>query len=307
MQAPERSGATPTPIVIDDHDQSDEDDEETEADLAALQHDPGKRIPISRYAVNDQDRVRRRYIEMGPCQPKNHKFEFTNISGSDRRFCHVWFSEFPWIEYSVEKDAAFCFVCYLFKDKTKCPGGDSFVKDGFRNWNMKPRLTKHEGQVTSAHVEAQEKYDMFTTPSASISVSLASNTNQYKALYKLRLTWTLKCLRFLLRQGLAFRGHDESEDSMNKGNFLELLSWLAGNFEEVDKVVLNNAPHNCKMTHHDVQQELIKCCAQETTKRVIEELDGGQFAILADEFSDVYQNEHWLFVCVLLIRKEGQL
>jgi hypothetical protein len=51
--------------------------------LEALEYDPGKRIPISRYAVNDQDRVRRRYIEMGPCQPKNHKFVFTNKSGTD--------------------------------------------------------------------------------------------------------------------------------------------------------------------------------------------------------------------------------
>jgi hypothetical protein len=170
---------------------------------------------------------------------------------------------------------------------------------------MKRRLVKHEGQVSSAHCESQEKYDMFTTPFASIRESLAANTSQYKALYLKRLTWTLKCLRFLLRQGLAFRGHDESEDSVNKGNFLELLNWLAGNFEEVDKVVLNNAPHNCKMIHHDVQQELIKCCAQETTKRVIEELDGGQFAILADESSDVYQNEQ-LAICLRFVDKKGR-
>jgi len=40
-----------------------------------------------------------------------------------------------------------------------------------------------------------------------------------------------------LRQGLAFRRHDESEGSLNKGNFLELLSWLAGNFEAVASVI----------------------------------------------------------------------
>jgi hypothetical protein len=48
-----------------------------------------------------------------------------------------------------------------------------------------------------------------------------------------------------LRQGLAFRGHDEKKDSLNRGNFRELLAWLAGNFEEVNQVVLENAPQNC--------------------------------------------------------------
>ncbi|XP_066324611.1 uncharacterized protein [Miscanthus floridulus] len=42
--------------------------------------------------------------------------------------------------------------------------------------------------------------------------------------------------------GLAFRGHDESEESSNRGNFIELLKFLAGNSEEVNKYVLDNAP-----------------------------------------------------------------
>jgi len=108
-----------------------------------------------------------------------------------------------------------------------------------------------------------------------------------------------------LRQGLAFRGHDESEESLNEGNFLELLNWLAGNFNEVDKVVLKNAPQNCKMTCHEIQHELIKCCAQETTKLVIEELGGQHFAILADESADVYQNEQ-LAVCLRYVDKKGR-
>src|SRR4051812_11221766 len=93
--------------------------------------------------------------------------------------------------------------------------------------------------------------------------------------------------------------------SQNKGNFLKLLNWLVGNFEEVDKVVLKNAPPNCKMTHHDIQHEIIKCCARETTKLLIEELDGGHFAILADESSDVYHNEQ-LAVCLRYVDNKGR-
>ena len=74
LQELESTGATttPTPNVQDDEDSV--EDEPMQADLGALEHDPGKRIPISMYDVNDHDRVRRRYIGMRPCQPKNHNY-----------------------------------------------------------------------------------------------------------------------------------------------------------------------------------------------------------------------------------------
>jgi hypothetical protein len=57
--------------------------------------------------------------------------------GGIRRFQPKWFDEFKWLEYSVHKDAAYYFICYLFKDSSKFLGGDAFVEEGFRNWNMK--------------------------------------------------------------------------------------------------------------------------------------------------------------------------
>ena len=40
-----------------------------------LPQDPGERIPVARYDVNDQDDVRRRYIGKGPCQLFEHTFQ----------------------------------------------------------------------------------------------------------------------------------------------------------------------------------------------------------------------------------------
>jgi len=119
------------------------------------------------------------------------------MCGGMRRFQHKWFAEFKWIEYSVQKDVAYCFVCYLFKDSCKFAGGDAFVDEGFRNWNMKRRIRRHAGAIESAHSEAEEKYRLFMRPKASIHESVASNTAQFKAKYLARLTWSLKCIRFL--------------------------------------------------------------------------------------------------------------
>jgi hypothetical protein len=110
-----------------------------------------------------------------------------------------------------------------------------------------------------------------------------------------------------LCQGLACRGHDESENSLNKGNFLELLNWLAEIFVDVQSVVLKNAQKNCKLTAPKIQKDIINCCAKETTRIIIEDLGGEYFAILADESSDVYQNEQFALCLRYVDKKEGWL
>ncbi|RLM78968.1 uncharacterized protein C2845_PM12G08030 [Panicum miliaceum] len=43
-------------------------------DVDHLPHDPGERLPIASYYVNDQDAVRRAYILRGAFQPYAHEF-----------------------------------------------------------------------------------------------------------------------------------------------------------------------------------------------------------------------------------------
>jgi hypothetical protein len=90
-----------------------------------------------------------------------------------------------------------------------------------------------------------------------------------------------------LHQGLALHGHDESEESSNRGNFIELLKFLAGNSEEVNKHVLDNALGSCTLTSPNIQKQIIHCCAIETRKKIIKELGDEPYAILADESSDI--------------------
>uniref|UniRef100_A0A453NJ26 DUF4371 domain-containing protein n=1 Tax=Aegilops tauschii subsp. strangulata TaxID=200361 RepID=A0A453NJ26_AEGTS len=59
------------------------------------------------------------------------------------------------------------------------------------------------------------------------------------------------------------------------------------------------------MIDHKIQKQLIGSCARETTKFVIEELHDECFAILADESSDVYQQEQ-LALCLRFVNKIGE-
>ncbi|XP_021769731.1 zinc finger MYM-type protein 1-like [Chenopodium quinoa] len=114
-------------------------------------------------------------------------------------------------------------------------------------------------------------------------------------------------VRFLLGQGLAFRGHDESDESYNRGNFLELLKWLGEKVEEERQHTLENAPKNCQMIAPSIQKDIINCCAKETTRCTIEEVGDDYFAILADESSDVSQKEQLSLVLRFVNRDSGKV
>jgi hypothetical protein len=97
-------------------------------DLNNLPSDPGLREKISSYHPNDQDNIRRAYIQKGPCQVVPHNLPQTEIGGSMCQFNPSWFIEHKnWLEYSIEKDVVFCLCCYLFRqDVGKQAGGDTF-------------------------------------------------------------------------------------------------------------------------------------------------------------------------------------
>ena len=81
-------------------------------------------------------------------------------------------------------------------------------------------------------------------------------SNQDKIEYRVQLNAIVDCIRFLLCHGLAFGGHGESQGSSDKGNFLKLLQFLGDPNESINKV-LQKAPKNSKLTHHDIQKNIV--------------------------------------------------
>ncbi|XP_027177598.1 zinc finger MYM-type protein 1-like [Coffea eugenioides] len=117
-----------------------------------------------------------------------------------------------------------------------------------------------------------------------------------KVEYRTRLLVSINCARFLIHQGLAFRGHDESDISENQGNFLELLRFLAGHNDDIKKVVLENAPKNLKAIAPDIQKDISNALASETTSIIVNDIGHGLFAILCDESRDASTKEQLVVV-----------
>ena len=77
----------------------------------------------------------------------------------------------------------------------------------------------------------------------------------------MQLKTSIECARWLAFQACVFRGHDESLDSKNRGNFIELIKHTSTFNENVARVVLENASHNAKYTSPTIQKEILHILA----------------------------------------------
>ncbi|CAN6236329.1 unnamed protein product [Urochloa humidicola] len=259
-----------------------------EADIVA---DPGLRIPIENMHPNIRDAARRAYILKGPCQPKGHNYPRRMIYNRNRSFHDEWFTNNPWLEYSVAKDAAFCFYCYLFKQpRVENFGVEAFTSVGFRGWKDGRELIRDHG-TSKDHNKSRKCYEAFKNQRQSVSHAIDRGGKKTEEEHKGRLVVVVEIIRFLLLQALAFRGHDESSSSSNRGVFLEFLEW----WKEKDNNVAYLFRKN-QMTSHDIQKDICRACAEQTIKAIISDLGERHFAILVDEARDASIKEQMAFV-----------
>ncbi|XP_009804687.2 uncharacterized protein [Nicotiana sylvestris] len=121
-------------------------------------------------------------------------------------------------------------------------------------------------------------------------------SEKVKSDHRIRLNALVDVVRFLLRNGLSFRGHNESEDFEYKGLFLELLEFHGDKHLDVGKVILHKAPKNDMMICPAIQKDIVDACAKEIIKAIIQDLNDDFFGILVDESKDISHKEQMALV-----------
>ncbi|XP_074362445.1 uncharacterized protein LOC141702716 [Apium graveolens] len=108
---------------------------------------------------------------------------------------------------------------------------------------------------------------------------------------------------FLLLQGLAFRGHDESKESKTRGNFLQLLNSLTCHNAIIESV-FKNAVDNNILTAPSIQKDITNACSILKSRVIVSELEKEPFDILVDEDRDVSCKEQ-MAVVLRYVNKQG--
>ena len=152
-----------------------------------------------------------------------------------RCFNPKWYKEFPWIHLCNGRKKVFCYHCLSAFDKGLLRPTrhfeTAFFVVGFQNWKKAvERFRRHE--ITDCHKEAVLKLNGLHGPTVLDQVS--SEAAKTRAENRAMLLKVLSSLKFLLRQGLAIRGHKE-----NEGNLLQLLHLRSNDSSQLAKWLKN--------------------------------------------------------------------
>lgn len=141
-----------------------------------------------------------------------------------------------------------------------------FITIGFKQW--KKALDKSSGfkrhESSSEHKKCQVMFVEYTSMKRkNISVSTLINETHLKLVKENRkyIQYIGKALLFTAVQGIAQRGDDESENSVNRGNFLELVQLLEY-FNDDFKQKRQSLPNNSKYTSPSMQNEILTVFGQ---------------------------------------------
>lgn len=98
---------------------------------------------------------------------------------------------------------------------------------------------------------------------------------------------------YCARQGIALRGHDEAEDSENRGNFLEFCQVFAKYFPDFN----THFQKYFNDTSPEVQNQIINLICESIVKQITDEIrKAGAFSIMADEAR--YSKKEQLSLCI---------
>ncbi|CAN1148787.1 Zinc finger MYM-type protein 1 [Linum perenne] len=122
--------------------------------------------------------------------------------------------------------------------------------------------------------------------------------------HRLRLKKTIMVVQQLALQGSSFRGHDESETSLNPGNVLGWIGFAAKLNEQIRSVVLGNAPGNAKYTSPSIQKEILEIIANRVRRKIREDIGDSCFSILVDEAVDAARREQ-MFIILRFVNSRG--
>ncbi|CAF0772997.1 unnamed protein product [Brachionus calyciflorus] len=212
------------------------------------------------------------------------------VNSDNRKFLASWYKIFLWLEYEPDNDKAFCFTCKKFPSPDT---NKTFLISGYNNWkNAIISFKKHEN--SRAHLLSFERWAIKKVANKSCIELLSEKKSKEMSDNRKNLIKIVESIIYLAKQGLAFRGHNEKNDSINKGNFREFIDFFATKDSSLSIFV--NGSKNANYCSPTIQNELVGIIANEVRLKILSMIKSNKiFALVLDETSDITNVEQMSF------------
>ncbi|CAL1672726.1 unnamed protein product [Lasius platythorax] len=156
------------------------------------------------------------------------------------------------------------------------------------------------------HQKSTESWDSFKIAEkrGSVAEQVVSHKVTVTAEHREYVKYLAKIALFCARQNMGLRGHDESDDSPNRGNFLELLELIATLSSEFARV-REKIPNSAQYTSPPYQNALLEAAAKVARETLVKEVKrSGNFSIISDGTTDIRLTEQ-MTLCLRFVDAAG--
>jgi len=250
-----------------------------------------------------------------PIQPIIN-FPRRKICEKQRSFQSSWYKVYPWIEYSVQLDAIFCFFCRHFTSSiSREKHQNVLIATGYNNWkNISGMAKKHNS--ADSHKTSLAKYQGYISSKSIGAVTTQMNSHVEENINKNRevLKSVIRSVLYCARQDIGLRGHNnvieysnedehELETTKNQGNFKELLDLLCLENEKFN-INLKSLPKNAKYTSNKIQNDILFASSNVILQTIIREVNEGSsvYSLIVDEARDASTFEQ-MSICIRYVHK----
>lgn len=246
-----------------------------------------------------------------PSQPRLEQYKKTIFGSVERSFSSKWYNDRPWLEYSIENDAAYCFPCRVYGVNSNA-NPTVFTETGYRNWknaldgwslvndfSKNPSIKKTlkgfaKHVLSSDHIVNfslwKEKNAREATGKtiSNIAVRLENETKQW-----IEVIFTV--VRHLAAEGQPFRGDTECRDieaGISGGLFLNTIRNVVFKLQPEIEEIASRIPRNAKYLSDDIQNEFIQVMADMVRKEHATKIKRSvYYTIMADGTTDKNNEE----------------
>lgn len=208
-----------------------------------------------------------------------------------------WFKRFPWLHFSRDKPGVLCFYCAKAEamdiSDLASKREAAFSTTGFVNW--KKALCKFEEHSKSR----SHRFSMNQLKQVSHSTSVDEQLFKKRANEQLEarkcLAMIFTSVKYLARQGMALRGHGDSE-----GNFCQLL-----NLRSEDYPLLQSwMKRKTDMTSPRIQNEILELYSHDIVRTIAGSvLKSGCYGLIVDGTQDISKSEQ-ISICLRYVDED---